>query len=131
METMIETSSCVFKVKKMFWFERETSEIERDYGYPPKVREALLFGLKNDNSAWYAYGCFWNLRTGHYTENRAYFTLERMAENMQRSSEFIEAKSLMTDEEWVAACEADRKKHNGTWLDEGTVPPMIPNFGVS
>jgi hypothetical protein len=133
METITETKPKIWKAKRMFWFDEVTSEVERENNYPPIVRRAVVFGLTEDNFAWYQAGLFWSRSDGHKTTDDARVTIERMNQSLQRLLDYDAELDpvTLTDEEWTVMIEGDRKKYNGTWFDEGEVPPMIPNFGVA
>ena len=122
MEATSEIKPTIWKTKKMYWFDRETSEAERGLEYPLKVRMMIVNGLRDDNTMWYA--------TAEIRGREGDFDPKTKLENAYRAMDMASHYSKdhnapVTDEEWAQIVEEDRVKHSGTYFDEASIPSAI------
>jgi hypothetical protein len=126
METGIKPS--VWKDKKLYWYDRETSETERQVEYPPMVRMMVVNGLRDDNTAWYSVAEIRG-RVGDFEPKKK---LQNAYRTMDMASHYNDEPSApVTEEQWAAMIEVDRRKLNGTYFDEASIPTSIQNVPAS
>lgn len=119
METMEGFKPPIWKAKKMFWFDRETSAEERKNSYPLVVRIMIVDGLREDNTAWFVKVEM----TGNQGESQPEERLERAFKTLDILNQFggME-KVIFTEDEFYREVESLRAEYGGTYFDEGSIP---------
>ena len=128
MEATAEVKPLIWKATKMFWFDHETSETERNGGYPLVVRQTVVFALRDNNKVYIANMMFWSNYGGHSDESEAREKIETAIQRtLPMAVKYCNPEPSMTDEEFETEFEEQRMKYSGTYFKETDVPPMIEN----
>lgn len=117
-----------WKAERQFWFDRESSEAERQmYGKtcPEKFRQAILLRHRDDGTMWYASVNFWSSQEGHSSLVIAELKVKDAIGHVAHVSKIADPEKPVEDDVFLMECERQRKSLNGTYFELSNIEPVL------